>query len=1108
MSQERTEQQRVELGVVPAGASPDTFAEAEPWRDEFPSGAMEWTDEVSRRHFLTLMGASLALAGAAGCNVRPAPARKILPYTVQPAEITPGVPLFFATAHPLGGFGTGILVRSNEGRPTKIEGNPDHPSSLGGTDAIAQASLLDLYDPDRSQTPTHHGQPIGYEQVIQAVRKELYVLGEPKKSVRLRIVTETVTSPTLGAALTRLLQDFPQAKWVQHEPISRENVREGSRLAFGRPVHTLFDFTQADVVLALDADFLGFGPGHVRYARDFARRRKVRTDPQDGVQPEQMNRLYAVESMPSSTGSVADHRLALPSSMIESFLRDVAREVGLPNVPPSGPLPPLVQSSVRPIAEDLKSRQGRVAIVVGEHLPPSVHALAHALHVHLGAVGKTVRYTEPVEVLPEPARRIDLKTLVAEMQQKQVDVLLILSSNPAYTAPADVPFAEAARSVPFKLHLGTHQDETAVLCPWHVPEAHYLETWGDIRGHDGTVTIQQPLIAPLYGGKSALELLADITAAPYREGYDIVRDYWRKRFQAEKRSGIFEVFWQESVRRGTVAGTEAPTVTPTLQKDWLAQASVPPGPPVEGQFELNFRPDPLLYDGRYANNGWLQECPKPVTRMTWDNAVYMSPNTAQKLGVKVNFRWTGGEHGRAEVTVVELKYRDRTVRAPAWILPGHADGCLTVHLGFGRTRAGKHVASSPQEPNAEGKPVRGFNAYALRTSDAPWGGRGATVERTSQTYYLACVQGRWYSTQRDPISGLEMDRKPVRYGTLEDYRRFPQFAKIPPMAPGEWELINENVPMPKGYSPAGRNGHSHNGHDHAQQGHKGEHNGKAGHGTDTHRHDDDNHHDPRLHPLTMYHPMETLAPDLRPEQRRRWAMAVDLSACSGCSACVIACVSENNTPVVGKYEVTRGRLMHWINIDRYYVGPEDKPEQLQTYFQPRMCVQCENAPCEVVCPVGATAHSSDGLNDMAYNRCVGTRYCSNNCPYKVRRFNFLTYSDWSTGTLKLGRNPEVTVRSRGVMEKCTFCVQRIRYAEIVAEREGRSIRDGEIVTACQAACPSGAIVFGDLNDPDSVVSRWKKEPTNYGLLAELNTRPRLTYLAALRNPNPAMPKGA
>jgi molybdopterin-containing oxidoreductase family iron-sulfur binding subunit len=1105
MSRERTEQQRIELAVESATDSPTGVSDAEPWRDEFPPGAMEWTDEVSRRHFLTLMGASLALAGAAGCNIRPAPARKIVPYTVQPDEITPGVPLFFATAHPLGGFGTGILVRSNEGRPTKIEGNPDHPSSLGGTDPIAQASLLDLYDPDRSAASTHNGLPIGYEQVIQAVRKELYVLGEPKKNVRLRILTETVTSPTLASAITRLLQDFPLAKWVQHEPISRENVREGSRLAFGRVLNTVYDFTQADVILALDADFLGFGPGHVRYARDFARRRKVRIDSQDGVKPEQMNRLYAVESMPTSTGSVADHRLALPSSLIESFLRDVARELGMPEVPPSRTLPPQVQSSVRPIAEDLKQRQGRVAIVVGEHLPPTVHALAHALHVHLGAVGKTIRYTEPVEARPEPTRLSDLKTLVSEMQQKQVDVLLILSSNPAYTAPADVPFAEALRSVPFKLHLGTHQDETGVLCEWHVPEAHYLETWGDIRGHDGTVTIQQPLIAPLYGGKSAIELLADISAAPYREGYDIVRDYWRKRFTAEKRNGIFDVFWQESVRRGTVVDTVAAPVTPVLQKEWLKNAPVPPDAPLEGQFEINFRPDPLLYDGRYANNGWLQECPKPVTRMTWDNAVYMSPATAQKLGVKVDFRWTGGEHGRAEVTVVELTYRNRTVKAPAWVLPGHADGCITVHLGFGRTRAGKHVAFSPNEPNAEGKPVRGFNAYLLRTWDDPWGGRGATVKPTSQTYFLACVQGRWYTTQRDPISGLEMDRKPVRYGTLEDYRRFPQFAKIPSMAVGEWELINENVPMPKGYETHAAhghaNGHSHD-HDHThptQEGSAHGHNGSPSH---------DNHHDHRLRPLTMYRPMETLAPDLRPEQRRRWAMAVDLSACTGCSACVIACVSENNIPVVGKTEVTRGRIMHWINIDRYYVGPEDKPEQLQTYFQPRMCVQCENAPCEVVCPVGATVHSSDGLNDMAYNRCVGTRYCSNNCPYKVRRFNFLTYADWSTGTLKLGRNPEVSIRSRGVMEKCTFCVQRIRYAEIVAEREGRSIRDGEIVTACQAACPSGAIVFGDLNDPDSVVSRWKKEPTNYGLLAELNTRPRLTYLAALRNPNPAMPKGA
>jgi molybdopterin-containing oxidoreductase family iron-sulfur binding subunit len=498
--------------------------------------------------------------------------------------------------------------------------------------------------------------------------------------------------------------------------------------------------------------------------------------------------------------------------------------------------------------------------------------------------------------------------------------------------------------------------------------------------------------------------------------------------------------------------------------------------------------------------------PKPVTKITWDNAAFMSPATAKKFGVAdTYFRWTGGEHGRAEVDIVELKVKvggkERTVKAPVWVLPGHADGVVTVHLGYGRPRAGK-VNTSPGEPNAAGDSVRGFNAYALRGNDAPWFAGGLTVSKAKGTYYLACVQGQTSMTQKDPLINFEWNRKPVRHGDLDLYSKNPKFAKIPPQSAGETDLINENVPEPAGHPDAKEKVPT-----------------PGSHATrpETEGHDV---HDNRLHPLTMYHDdpgekFERFAPGLRAAQQRRWAMAVDLNACTGCSACVVACVSENNIPVVGKEQVTKGRLMHWINVDRYYEGSPDDAANLRTLFQPRMCVQCENAPCEIVCPVGATVHSVDGLNDMVYNRCVGTRYCSNNCPYKVRRFNFLTFADWDTNTLKLGRNPEVSVRSRGVMEKCTFCVQRIRGAEIVAEREYANgnrkvleIRDGEILTACQAACPSGAIMFGDLNDPHSTVCEWKEEPRNYGLLAELNTRPRLTHLAIVRNPNPAMPKGA
>jgi len=1078
------------VGTSALDSLPETF-------DEFPEGASEFTDEVSRRRFLSVMGASLALAGATGCNLRPASQRKIVPYTTQPDEITLGVPLFFATAAPLGGYGAGILVRSHEGRPIKIEGNPDHPSSLGGASLLSLASILDLYDPDRSRGVTHRGLANVYDAAIAALRKQLYdETGQARKTAKVRILTETVTSPTLAASIMKLLADFPEARWVQHDPIGQENIRAGTEKAFGRPLNVVYDFTKADVVVSLDADFLCHGPGQVRYSKDFASHRKVRRSPSDGKDADGMSRLYVIESMPSNTGSIADHRLALPAAQIESFARALAAELRVPGVPSAGELTEQVKAWIRPLANDLRPpaskgdfsgrERGSTLVVVGDHQPASLHALAHAINNHLGNLGQTVLLGPPVEVRPA-GKVIDLKQLTDEMSRKQVDTLIILSCNPAYTAPADVPFAEQLKQVDFKFHLGTHQDETAVLCDWHIPEAHYLETWGDIRGHDGTVSIQQPLIAPLHHGKSALELIADLTSAVNRDGYEIVRSHWREQFNTQKRTGAFDITWQEWVRSGVVTGSVQKSQTPKLDgTKWTEGAAAAPGLPAATDLEINFRADPTLYDGRFANNGWLQECPKPLTRMTWDNAVYMSPDTASRHKLsKANFRWTGGEHGRAEVDVVELNYRGRKVVAPVWVLPGHPDNAVTVHLGHGRKRAGQMVASTPDEPNAAGEPIRGFNAYSLRTSDAQWFASGLTFAKTNKSYFLACVQGHFRTYQTDPITGLVMDRNPVRYGTLDDYRKDAAFAKVPPAAAKETHLINDNVPYPRA---------------------KGEH--PVVEKTEEHSEEHKPGHDERLHPLTMYYPSDNLSPDLRESQKRRWAMAIDLTACTGCSACVMACVGENNTPVVGKYEVTRGRLMHWINIDRYYIGSIEKAETFETYFQPRMCVQCENAPCEVVCPVGATVHSTDGLNDMVYNRCVGTRYCSNNCPYKVRRFNFLTYADWSTDTLKLGRNPDVSVRSRGVMEKCTFCVQRIRGAEIVAEREHRKIRDGEILTACQAACPSDAIIFGDLNDPDSVVSRWKREPANYGLLAELNTRPRLTHLAALRNPNPAMPKGA
>lgn len=1093
----------------------DSPAFREAMANEFPEDAAEWTDPVSRRNFLTIMGASLALAGATGCSPRPAPMRKIVPYTRQPEQIVPGVPLFFATACPVGGYVTGVLVRSHEGRPVKVEGNPDHPSSLGGTSPIVQASVLDLYDPDRSQQVTHRGMATVYENATRALRQQLYDdRGQPKKAVRLRVLTGTVTSPTLADRLTALLNDFPEARWAQHEACGLDNVRAGSAKAFDRELNVAYDFSKADVVLSLDADFLGAGPGHTRYCRDFADRRKVRQDGKDakavaagakdkeGVKPDQMNRLYAVECMPTSTGSSADHRLPLLASQVESFARALAAKLGVAGVPAPGSLPESAQKWLDPLAKDLQARKGASAVVAGDHQPPSVHALAHAINIALGNVGKTVFLAAPVEARPA-GKVIDLPTLVKEMAEKKVDVLVVLGgTNPAYTAPADIDFKAAVESVPFRFHLGSHQDETAALCEWHVNEAHYLEAWGDGRGYDGTAAIQQPLIAPLYNGKSAIEVLAEVTNAPVREGREIVRAFWKKWFTDAKQSGEFEVFWQEAVRSGVVRGSESKREDKVaLSAKWAEGAPAPTAAPTGDEYEVNFRADPNLYDGRYANNGWLQELPRAVTKLTWDNAVFVSPATAKKLGAEKDFRWTAGERGRTEVSVLVLDYKGRKIKAPVWILPGHPDNAVTVHLGYGRERAGR-VGNNPSEPNADGQPVRGFNAYALRTNDAPHFANGLKLTRTKETYFLACIQANWVMTQKDPINGAVIDRAPVRRQTVSEYKTNPWGAKIPPTAAGEADAISHNIPGPAGkgspesgtqdrsgtnYGPA----HNHN-HDHDHKDGDKEHGG---------------HEDDRLIPLTMYNPNDRLYPDAK-VKARRWGMAIDLSACTGCNACMVACQSENNTPVVGKHEITRGHDMYWLRIDRYYEGTPDEPDATRTYFQPVPCQQCEKAPCEIVCPVGATVHSADGLNDMAYNRCVGTRYCSNNCPYKVRRFNFLTFQDWATASLKLGRNPDVSVRSRGVMEKCTYCVQRIRYAEIVAEREHRPIRDGEVRTACQSACPSGAIMFGDLEDPKSLVGKWKAEPANYGLLAELNTMPRTSYLASLRNPNPEMPKGA
>jgi len=957
--------------------------------NEFPSEIEAITDPVERRTFMKLMAASLGLAGVTACTRQPP--EKIIPYVRQPEEIIPGKPLFFATSMPLGGVATGLLVESHEGRPTKIEGNPLHPGSLGAADIYAQAAILTLYDPDRAQTLTNNGDIRPWSAFIGAMRAAV-TAQQPLNGAGLRILTESVNSPTLASQIRDILTKFPSAKWHQWDPASGENARAGAKLAFGEYVATQYRIENADVILALDADFLGCGPGSLPYAKAFAKRR------QPG---EQMNRLYAIETMPSSTGSRADHRLPAKPSAIVALAHAIAAGVGAGASSGGGAVDAQHQKFVEAVARDLAAHRGRSLVLAGDAQPPEVHALAHAMNQALGNVGQTLVYTDPVEA--EPVDQLaSLRDLVKDMESGTIDVLVILGGNPVYTAPPDVKFADALNRVGLRVHLSLHHDETSALSHWQVPEAHFLEAWSDARAFDGTLSIVQPLIAPLYGGKSAHEVVAALSDRPERSAYDLVRAFHNVDPQNDGA-------WRRWLHDGVIANTAYAPKTVNSRQFTVHNPAPSLQPPAPAGFEIAFRHDPSVLDGRFANNGWLQELPKPITKLTWDNAVLVSPATVSKLSAANTPAFRGGERGNIVSDVVEIAVNGRKVRGALFPVAGHPDDCATVHLGYGRTRAGRVGDNT------------GFDANQLRTAATLWSVAGAQVAKTGDEYPLACTQ------YHHLMEGRGLIRSATRDEFVKDPRSMHEGDETPPRT------------------------------------------------------------------ITLY-------PDYKYEGYK-WGMAIDVNACIGCNACVVGCQAENNIPVIGKDQVMRGREMHWIRVDTYHRGPAENPE---TYFQPLPCMQCENAPCEVVCPVGATVHSHEGLNDMVYNRCVGTRYCSNNCPYKVRRFNFLLYQDWDTPSLKLLRNPDVSVRSRGVMEKCTYCVQRINEAKIASETADRRIADGEIKTACQQTCPADAIVFGDLNDPNSRVATLQKDARNYSLLGELNTRPRTTYLGAVRNPNPEL----
>ena len=972
---------------------------------EFPEQATEWTDPTSRRRFLKLMAASLAFGGLGLSGCARQPQEKIVPHVHPPEDVVPGQPLQFATTMSHDGTAIGLIVNSREGRPIKIEGNPQHSASLGATDVFAQAEILSLYDPDRSQTVREAGRISTWGAALSALKSRVR-LHAPRRGAGMRILSETVTSPTLLDQCKRWLEKFPDAQWHEWDAVNRDNARSGTSAAFGQPFDTVHHFDRADVVLSLDASFLTQGPGHLRDTRGFMRGRMSAFDGQQNDKSLSMNRLYVVECTPSTTGGLADHRLLLRPSQVPAFAQAVAAAVGVA-VPRPEPrsLTGIPPKWITAVADDLRNyareRNPRRAslVLAGDGQPPVVHMLACAINRQLGNIGTSVEYVAPPDGAP-PSQRDSLTSLVRDIERKRVQTLIILGGNPAFTAPADLSFAVALKRVAFRLHLGREFNETADACRWHIPQLHFLESWSDARAHDGLVSLVQPLIAPLYVGKTSHEILSMMLDEPGKSSHQIVRDYWRRRAG----SGDFETFWQTALHDGVVPDTRSRPATVTFREEALrsvpAQTS---GEAVGDKLEIVLRPDPTVWDGRYANNGWLQELPKPLTKITWDNAVLIGPALAAQRGLK------NGD-------LVELKSKQRSIEIPVWILPGQPDGTVTVHFGNGRRKVGR-----------VGHGV-GFDVYPLRTSDGLWHDFSGDMQKLDRTHRIAATH----------THHLMDGRHLIRSGAIDDVRANPRSPKFM-------------------------------GHD---------------------------------------EPADSLLPEWKYDGYK-WGMSINLNACTGCNACVIACQAENNIPVVGKQQVLKGREMHWIRIDTHYEGPASNPAAHQ---QPVPCMHCEQAPCEIVCPVGATVHSSEGLNQMVYNRCVGTRYCSNNCPYKVRRFNFLQYTDYETPVLKLLNNPEVTVRSRGVMEKCTYCVQRISHATIEAEKRTRPgqpevrIADGSLQTACQQACPAEAIVFGDLNTNGSRVARLQADPLNYALLEELNTRPRTTYLAAVRNPNPDLTK--
>lgn len=954
------------------------WAEGQP---ENPNAAPSEAEAASRRNILKIMAAGASLAGLASCR---RPEARIVSFSKGVEDLIPGKPMHYNTIFNLSGVAQGLRIEAHDGRPTKVEGNPLHPTSKGAANAYSQGSILNLYDPDRCPYVSKGEARSNWEEFSTFAKTHFASMGDGSG---LAFLTERNAGPSWLALKAEVSKKWPKALWVEFEPLASENAAQGSLLATGTYLEPHFAFDKADVVLSLDSDFLGLDASTTLPTKLFSSKRRV-AKPEDN-----MNRLYVVEGPYSLTGGMADHRLRLKPSEVAGFAAEVLKLV-------SSEGEPKVEGDTRKkfisaLVSDLKKNAGKSIVLAGPRQSAEVHALALAINEVLKNIGTTVQFTQPLFASQKEAMAAFKSALAAG----SIKTLVAFGGNPAYTLPADLNFADAVKKVKTFIHLGPDHDETTALTTWCLPQAHYLESWGDGRSSDGTAALQQPVIAPMNEGRSASEVLALIAAMPVTRGYDLVKNYWTATFSGDK-----EKMWRKALHDGVIEGTAFVPVKATV--DVKKVAALPLPSPSNGM-EVVFLPASGVYDGRFANNAWMMEMPDPMTKVVWDNAITVSTATAKSLNLSQGF--INEKSDMLSVTVNGV-----TVEGPVLIQKGQADGVIGISLGYGREKAGR-VAKGV-----------GINAYKLRTSSSLGYATGATATKLNKLFNLV-------RTQDDPESDSQHGRPIAQEATLATFREEPAFA--------------QEVHGP---------------------------------------------------------PLQSLFDNWDYSKGNQWGMTIDLNSCTGCNACLIACFSENNISMVGKEMVAMGREMHWIRLDRYYVGDGDEP---QVVLQPLNCQQCENAPCESVCPVAATVHSPEGLNDMAYNRCVGTRYCMNNCPYKVRKFNYLNWNKKKTEVEGLASNPDVSVRMRGVMEKCTYCTQRIAEGKINAKTDPagrRAVRDGEIKTACQQTCPADAIVFGNIADPASEVSKLKAQSRNYALLAELNIRPRTTFLAKLRNPHPEL----